>query len=196
MKSTDIILILVLGSIWGFFEIIGLPIYVVCAIAILILTTGRKLVNIPGTSILIGLVVCFYKTYSDSFFICQWAGIMSLAGSFDLLTSLVFKTIWEKPLNTALIGVLTNIIGMIGFLFVAFAVFQEPNWIAGGLDKILNYTLVTVIPATLLSGLFTANIGLFIGTKIKELNSLSIRKFIPGFYLTTTLLLWIIASIR
>jgi hypothetical protein len=157
---------------------------------------GRKIIDIPGSSIAIGLIACFYKTYSDSFFICQWTGVLALAGSFDLLTSFVLKTDREKPLNAALLGVLTNIMGMLVFFFAAFIIIQEPNWIAGGMEKVLNYAWMVVVPASVLSALLTTHIGMFIGSKINEFNSLPGRKFIPGIYLTTVLFLWIAASIN
>ncbi|NWG29502.1 MAG: hypothetical protein HXY48_13345, partial [Ignavibacteriaceae bacterium] len=58
------LLLLILGSIWGFFEMLALPVFLLCVIGVLILTLGRRIIDIPGTSILIGLIVCAYKTYS------------------------------------------------------------------------------------------------------------------------------------
>src|SRR3989339_757618 len=108
MKRVELfLLVLILGSLWGFFEMMALPVSVLCAIGLFFLVLGRRVIDIPGTSIVLGLIVCFYKTYSDHFFICQWAGVMALAGSFDLFTSLIFKTNWQKPINTAAIGFFT-----------------------------------------------------------------------------------------
>ncbi len=87
-------IILVLGSLWGFFEMISLPVFILCSLGLLFLLLGRRLVDVPRTSILMGLIVCFYKTYGNNFFVCRWVGVMALAGSFDLYRSLVFKSNW------------------------------------------------------------------------------------------------------
>ena len=66
------VLIFMLGSLWGFFEIMHIPNSITSALAIIALVMGRRMVNTPGTSAAMGLIVCFYKTYSSHFFICQW----------------------------------------------------------------------------------------------------------------------------
>ncbi|MEW6195874.1 MAG: hypothetical protein AB1521_12050 [Bacteroidota bacterium] len=197
MNRTEyFLLLLALGSLWGFFEMISLPVFILCSIGLLFLFIGRKLVDIPGTSIIIGLIVCFYKTYGNNFFICQWAGVMGLAISFDFYASFIFKSNWQKPIITSLIGIITNITSLFIFVFVVVVVFQEPNWLAGGLDRIINYTLYSILPAAIISGLLTSHIGSYVGSKLKGLNAVTPKKILPGIYLTATILLWIAASIN
>ena len=143
-----------------------------------------------------GLIVCAYKTYGDNFFICQWAGVVALAGSFELFTSFVFKHNWQKPFFTALIGLVANITALIVFVFTVLVIFKEPNWVAGGMQRIINYALSATLPAAVLSGVLTANLGLYIGSKLRNYHFLFHGKLIPGLYITTILLLWIAASIN
>jgi hypothetical protein len=190
------LLLLILGSLWGFFEMMALPIFVLCAIGILILALGRRVVDIPGTSIIIGLIVCFYKTYSAHFFICQWAGVMALAGSFDLFTSLVFKRNWFEKFNPAIIGVLTNLSALIVFVVTVTYIFIEPSWADGGMERVLSYALRNVLPAAIISGLISAPLGVFVANKFMNLEFPLSKKLVPGFYLLATVLLWIVASIN
>jgi len=190
------LLLLILGSLWGFFEMLALPIFVLCAIGILILALGRRIVDVPGTSILIGLIVCFYKTYSAHFFICQWAGVMALAGSFDLFTSLVFKRNWFEKYNPVFIGVLTNLSALIVFVVTVTYIFIEPNWASGGFERVVSYALRNTLPATIISGLISAPLGVYLAEKMMRLEFLLSRKLVPGVYLLATVFLWVLASIN
>ena len=197
MKRTELFLvILALCSIWGFFEMLSLPVWLLCTIGLFILLMERKITNINGSSILIGLIVCIYKTYSDNFFICQWTGVMALAVTFELYTSIVFKTNWQRPLITAIIGVLTNLTALIIFVSLVIFVFREPNWVSGGFDRISGYALRNTLPASLLSGLISAAVAYFLTTRLSEIGSPKIEKLMPGIYLATTVILWLMASIN
>jgi len=190
------IIILVIGSLWGFLEMTMLPVSILCAIGLFFLVLSRKLVDVPGTSVILGLIVCFYKTYSDHFFICQWAGVMALAGSFDLYTSLIFKTNWQKPINTAAIGFFTNLTALVIFVLSVTFIFKEPNWVSGGMERIINYSLISILPAALLSGFITANLGLLAGSRLNAIHTSVYKKLYPMVYLTAAILLWMAASIN
>ena len=197
MKRVELfLLVLILGSLWGFFEMMALPVSVLCAIGLFFLVLGRRVIDIPGTSIVIGLIVCFYKTYSDYFFICQWAGVMALAGSFELYASLVFKSSRQNILNNAVTGVLTNITAFPVFVMLVTFILREPNWVDGGMERIINYGVHSVLPATLMSGLITAPLGFITGSKLNNLNVHLHGRLVPGIYLMLTAFLWIVASIN
>ena len=190
------LLLLILGSLWGFFEMLALPVFVLCVIGIFFLVIGRRIVDIPGTSILIGLIVCLYKTYSAHFFVCQWAGVMAVAVSFDFFTSVVLKENWYKKFNPVIIGALTNIAALIVFVITVTYIFVEPYWAAGGIDRVLSYALRNTLPASIISALISAPLGVFVAEKIMKLEFPLYRKLVPGFYLMATLFLWIVASIN
>jgi len=197
MKRVELfLLILIIGSLWGFFEMIALPVSVLCAIGLFFLVLGRRMIDIPGTSIIIGLIVCFYKTYSDHFFICQWAGVMALAGSFDLYASLVFKSNRENIISNIVTGILTNITAFPVFVILVTYILKEPNWVDGGMERIINYGVQSVLPATLITGLLAAPLGFIAGSKINKLSINLHGKLIPGIYLMLTAFLWIAASIN
>lgn len=194
MKRTELfLLILFMGTLWGFIEMLPLPIFVLCSFGVLFLTIARQKVDIPGTSILIGLIVCFYKTYSAHFFICQWTGVMALAISFDLLTSLAFRHTWSDKQNPIYLGVLTNLIALIVFLGFITYVFQHPYWVAGGLDRAISYAVRNALPAALISGLVSVPLGIFVSRRISENVFSQRRTIVISFYTTIILILWIVA---
>jgi hypothetical protein len=194
MKRTELfLLLLIMGSLWGFVEMLPIPVFVLCAFGVLFLVIGRRLVDIPGTSILIGLIVCFYKAYSAHFFACQWAGVMALAVSFDFFTSVVFKENWHVKPNPILIGSLTNVLAMILFIVTVTFIFTEPNWVAGGFARPMRYALRTALPAALISGLISAPLGVLIGNKLGEIKFPQQRTVVMGFYAIIIAFLWIVA---
>lgn len=197
MKRIEIILLLlVIGTLWGFVEMLPLPVFLLCSFGVLFLVVGRRLIDIPGTSILIGLIVCLYKTYSAHFFICQWAGVMALAGSFDFFTSIAFKENWLKKFKPSVVGVVTNLTAAIVFLVIVNYIFIEPYWPEGGLPRALDYFLTRGLPAAALSGLISAPLGIYIADKITGLEFSLNRRLVPGLYLFTIIFLWLIASIH
>jgi hypothetical protein len=190
------LLLLILGSLWGFFEMLALPVFILCAIGVLVLTLGRRIIDVPGTSIFIGLIVCLYKTYSAHFFVCQWAGVMAVAVSFDFFTSVVLKENWYKKFNPVIIGALTNISALIVFVITVTYIFVEPYWASGGMDRALSYALRNTLPASIISALISAPLGVFVAEKIMRFEFPFYRKLVPGFYLMATVFLWIVASIN
>lgn len=196
MKKAELFLVLLLlGSLWGFFEMLQLPVYLLCAIGLLFLVIGRRIVDIPGSSILIGLIVCFYKTYSVDFFICQWAGVMAVAVSFDFFTSIVFKQNWSKLRNAILIGVLTNISALVVFVATVLFIFPEPYWVTGGMERILDYGLTRTLPAALISALISVPLALFAVQKFSVSEFKVLNSFKPAAYVVITVFLWIAAGL-
>jgi len=63
MKRVEIfLLILVIGSLWGFFEMLALPVFALCAIGLFLIVLGRRVIDFPRSSIIL-------KIESDIFFI-------------------------------------------------------------------------------------------------------------------------------
>ena len=196
MKKAELFLVLLLlGSLWGFFEMLQLPVYLLCAIGLLFLVIGRRIINIPGSSILIGLIVCFYKTYSVDFFICQWAGVMAVAISFDFFTSIVFKNNWIKISNAMLIGALTNISALIVFVTTVLFIFPEPYWVTGGMERILDYGLTRTLPAALISAFISVPLALIAVQKLSVMEFKVFSRLKPAAYIFTTICLWIAAGL-
>lgn len=196
MKKAELFLLLLLmGSLWGFFEMLNLPVFALCAIGVLFLVLSRRMFDIPGTSILIGLIVCFYKTYSANFFICQWAGVMAVAISFDFFTSVVFKENWLKLSNAMMIGALTNISALVVFVTTVLFIFPEPYWVTGGIDRIINYALSSTLPAALISAFILVPLALFAAQKLAVKAFIVFNSFKPAAYIFITACLWIAAGL-
>jgi hypothetical protein len=162
MKKQFIVGILFLSGLWGVSEVVlGDLLYkaqldrivapiLLSVIAFAILTIARARVSLPGSAILIGILVMLYKTlgmglFSGPFYACHLLGIFSLAVGYEL-TCLLTRGRY-KPL----IGALGSYLGFALFAILITYVFQYRYWSGG---KVLHYIFVP--------GSITAGINLFV----------------------------------
>lgn len=194
MKKTEFILpVIVMGSMWGLMEILPVPVPVMCAAGILFLTAARRMVNVPGTSLAAGAIVCLLKTYAVNFHLCNLSGILSMAVSFEIFATVIWRNDLRTMSGTALRGALTCALALP--LFVgAVLLFRHPYWVAGGWARIVDYAVTDTAPAMLLS-LITAPLGLWAGKLLVELRQ-SPGRVIPAVYLSAVAVAWIAASVR
>jgi hypothetical protein len=159
MKTvTSVLLLLLAGSLWGMVEILPVSTAIHCAFGVLFLVAARFLLPRPGSAILIGLIVCMYKTAGVSFFECQWAGVLSLAVSFEIMVALFHSRIANPTRGAAIIGVGTCLLALPLFVGWITLIAQHPYWVAGGWARILDYALYTTAPAAVASA-FLAPLG-------------------------------------
>ena len=203
-RSEAIVTIIAAGSLWGLFEIVPMPTGILCAIGIFFLVLARKMVNLPGTSTLIGAIVCLFKMYSSHFMMCQTAGVMTLAVSFDLFALLFWNSETNKFLNMSRIVVAANVLALPVFLLWVNFVAPLSYWTAGGWDRALWYATSSVLPAILL-GIVTGNAALLLaertavrkepgipasGIPASGIPALAMRAMLP-----TAVIAWSIASV-
>ena len=187
--------VFILGSLWGFIEILHIPIGIVSGIALLLLAMNRVISPFTGAGIILGLIVCFYKTYSDNFFICQWTGVMSLAISFEILSRFLWTESVKEWYSLSVLGVLSNILACALFTGIVIFLAHEPHWVAGGWPRVLSYFWKDVLPAALISIVATPA-GMYLGKLWKENQQIVEGKFALGISTGVVLIVWIVASIH
>ncbi len=201
-KIESLLLILAVGSLWGFFEVIvfeaarpiGVSIHtgILCALGVLFLVFGRRLLNVVGTSLAIGLVVCFLKTYSVSFQSCQWAGVLSLAIAFDVFASYVWRKSWWTAKGTAILGAVSVFVALPMFVISMKYITHNVFWI-NGWTRVMDYSLQTTGLAIVLC-LFTAPLGYLMAQNFKSWSAKA-GKLATGFYAATVVLVWMTATV-
>jgi hypothetical protein len=185
----------ILASLWGFGEMLRPPHGVISALGVLFLVLNRRIASYPWGGTAMGLIVCFYKTYSDNFFVCQWLGVMSLAISFDIFARIMWDEGKKRYLASSMIGALTNILAMALFTSTVIFLAREPHWVAGGWDRVMSYFMKDVLPATVLS-LGFAPLAMYLGEKWTERQDVLTGKFAYGMSLGLMLIAWIMASLH
>jgi hypothetical protein len=162
-----VVLILLIGSLWGMLEVLlwdvwhlkgwshaAVPLAVV---AILCLALGRRVLDKPGTSLAIAAVACLYKFASVAFFVCQMSGVLTLAASFEifaLLTSRYFGR--ESVMRPYLMGLLSVYPAFVAFAIISTFVTLVPYWAEAGWARILPYLGWPAVVATLGGALASA----------------------------------------
>jgi hypothetical protein len=187
--------VFILGSVWGLIEILHLPIAVVSGLAILFLAMNRVISPVSGAGIILGLIVCFYKTYSDNFFICQWMGVMSIAISFEILSFFLWRDDLKSWPSLSLLGLFTGILACAIFASVLIFITHHPYWVAGGWPRVLSYFWKDMLPAGLI-GLVATPAGAYLGKLWKENQQIVEGKFALGISTGVVLIVWIVASIH
>lgn len=185
--------ILLLGSLWGLVEVLPVPVWAMCAAGVLFLTIGRRIANVRGSSAAIGLVVCLLKTYAVNFHLCNLSGILSIAVSFEVFSSVLWRNDVRTLPAAALRGALTCALALPVFVG-AVLLFRHPYWVAGGWDRIVTYALTDTVPAMLLS-LVSAPLGVLAANWLREPKQ-ALRRIMPVLYTSAAVCAWVLASVQ
>lgn len=185
-----ITLILVVGSVWGMLEVLLWDLWhfqefpyvsaVLAAAALFCLAAARRVIDVPGSSLGIALVACFYKTASVAFFACQITGVLALAVSFEIF-ALVTRSIWgkESVARPYFMGLLTVYPALFAFTILTTFVFLTPHWAGTGWTRILPYLGWGAVLGTI-GGTLTSAAGWWAGEKLLAEKSLRWKAAIPA----------------
>ncbi len=170
--------ILFFGSLWGGLEVLThyilksvnysgemSPIFFV--IGILILTFARYILNVPGTTLMIGVVASGFKLFAPKFFLCHMLGVVVTAGAIDLLYTLSFNKLKDNPFILGFFAVIGAYLSFFAFSFLQTNVFMHPDWLRGVKGTILQFTFITGSYAAI-GGYFAAVVGSFMSKKLSS----------------------------
>lgn len=145
-------LLLMFGSVWGFSEVFGGEfLYAndfafasvwLSAFAFFLLGIARGLINVPGSSTVIGAAAALFKLVNAAPFWCHLLGIFFIGLVFDLAASAWMKRGEKAGLRTALSGIVGAYGGYALFAILITYVVRYEAWIAGGTPKVLRHIFV------------------------------------------------------
>ncbi len=159
--------ILLFGSLWGLAELVLARLNfstistapLLTAAGIFFLVLSRQVCDVPGSSLLLGALAAGFKFLNQPFFGCQFAAVLVLAGTFELLFT--GYRLWEKNRaaqnNERLGGIPIARAAAVAFLSFSFFVLlarfglQNPFWIDGGLEKMVRFAVLEGSGAALLA---------------------------------------------
>jgi hypothetical protein len=178
ITTKNVLMILVLGSVWGVAEVFGKDLFGslgiggttvwLAAWAILLLSIGRGVWNKIGSSTIIGFIAAAFKFAGPSTNYCHLLGIAGLGLFFDVFaSSLARKPQWWRH---ALVGLLTAFSARAFFVWYSVGVAQSERWIGGGSQMAFDH-MVRGGTMVALAALLLAPLGFRIGTKAAEILS-------------------------
>jgi hypothetical protein len=190
------------GSLWGISELVAgeyfagnnVPHYsaILAAWAFLVLAVARGMVNMTGSSLVIGAVATLFKAVNTAPFICHLLGIFCLGVAFDLFASLLLKReggVWRS----AVTGILSAYGGYALFGMVITYVVRYEYWVIGGFPKVIHHVFVSGSLAVV-AGMILVPLGFSVGRGGLSLIVKQPRWTYPGVVLGT-LFMWLIVRL-
>lgn len=163
-KKKIILTLILFGSMWGGLEAIVttsmggvgtfIPRSVVLAfVALLVISYGRYILPMRGSTILIGLVACGFKFLSlPNILFCQIAGVLGQALMLEIAFTLAYNRGWfKKIVPMAAVVVVSSFANCLFFSFSQAFIFQNHWWLDRGLTGLLNWSFTIGSMAALAS---------------------------------------------
>jgi hypothetical protein len=177
-KFEKILMILLLGSLWGAMELFGRDIMramgvpqksaLLFGLGIIILYASKKLVDFPGSVVIMALIAGLFKMASSYFFPCQFAAVIINGIVFDIT-----YTAFKERLDS---GVVFRTIAAPVLVYVSYAVFavfatyilREGSWAAKGWEGVVSYLSFDAVSASLITAV-TIHLGYYLGRAVGPL---------------------------
>ncbi len=182
-KYEKILVVLLLGSIWGALELFGRDFLrsmgapqksaLLYGLGIIILYASKRLVDIPGSVAVMALIAGLFKTASSNFFPCQFAAVMINGIVFDFAYSTFKGRLNSSSINRAIAAPVIVYVSYTIFTIIVTYVLREDSWVLEGWTGIRSYLLSDAVIASLIS-IVTINIGYYLGNAIQP-NTLANR---------------------
>jgi hypothetical protein len=177
-KLEKVLVILVIGSLWGALELFGRDIMramgvpqksaLLFGLGIIILYASKKLVDFPGSVAIMAVIAGLFKMASSYFFPCQFSAVVINGIVFDIAymafkdrldTSAVFRTI-AAPV-------------IVYVSYAAFALFatyllREESWVERGGEGIVMYVRSDALTAALIT-IVTIHLGYYLAKAVRPL---------------------------
>ncbi len=163
-KKKIILTIILFGSIWGGLEAIVttsmegvgtlIPRSVVLAfVALLVLTYGRYVLPLRGSTLLVGLIACGFKFLSlPTIMFCQAAAVVGQALILEIAFTLAADKGWfKKAMPMAAVVIVSSFANSLLFSFSQAYLFQNHWWLDRGFAGLLNWSFSTGSLAALAS---------------------------------------------
>lgn len=163
-KKKIILTIILFGSLWGGLEAIVttsmggvgtfIPRSVVLAlVALLVLTYGRYVLPLKGSTLLVGLIACGFKFLSlPTIMFCQAAAVVGQALILEIAFTLATNKGWfKKALPMAVVVLASSFANSLLFSFSQAYLFRNHWWLDRGFTGLLDWSFSTGSLAALAS---------------------------------------------
>jgi len=175
-KYEKILVVLLLGSLWGALELFGRDLFramgvpqksaLLFGLGIIILYASKRLVDFPGSVVVMALIAGLFKTASSNFFPCQFAAVMINGIVFDITYTTFKGRLDSSPIYRAIAAPIIVYVSYAIFALIATFALREASWAAEGWAGIRTYLLSDAVSASLIS-IVTINIGYYLGNAIQ-----------------------------
>lgn len=176
-KYEKILLVLLMGSLWGALELFGGDTFRACGISnksaylfglgLIILYASKRVVDFPGSVILMAAIACIFKTASTHFYACQIAAVMINGVIFDAAYQLFKNQLNASIIYRIIAAPILAYISFAIFAIMATFVFKEAGWATREWSGIGDYLGTGALIASLFS-IVTINAGYYLGNILRS----------------------------
>jgi membrane protein DedA with SNARE-associated domain len=181
-RYEKILIVLLLGSLWGALELFGRDLLratgmpqksaLLFGLGIIILYASKRLVDFPGSVVVMALIAGLFKTASSNFFPCQFAAVMINGIVFDVAYSTFKGRLDHSPTYRTIAAPVIVYASYAIFALVATFVLREGSWASAGWAGIRSFLLSDAVSASLIS-IVTIHLGYYLGNAIQPYALLS-----------------------
>lgn len=175
-KYEKILVLLVLGSLWGALELFGRDLFraigveqksaLLFGLGIIIVYASKRLVDFPGSVVIMALIAGLFKTASSYFYPCQFAAVIINGIVFDIGYSAFKRRLDPSPIYRAIAAPVFVYASYGIFALFATYVLRQATWVSEGWTGIRSYLLSDAVSASLIS-IVTINLGYYLGNAIQ-----------------------------
>jgi hypothetical protein len=139
---------------------------VLFGLGIIILYASKRLVDFPGSVVVMALIAGLFKTASSDFYPCQFAAVVINGIVFDIAYLAFKRRLDSSPIfRTVAAPVIVYASYTIFALFTTYVLRQEP-WASEGWAGIRSFLLADAMSASLIS-VVTIHFGYYLGNIIQ-----------------------------
>jgi len=175
-KWEKILVVLLFGSLWGAMELFGRDLFravgvpeksaVLFGLGLIILYVSKRLVDVPGSVVVMALIAGLFKVASSYFFPCQFAAVMVNGIIFDVAYTTFKGRLNSSPIYRTIAAPVLVYVSYAVFALLTTFVLREGTWVAGGWEGIRSYLMSDALTASLIS-LVTIHLGYHLGNSLK-----------------------------
>jgi hypothetical protein len=207
-KFEKILIVLLMGSLWGALELfggdamrsMGIPnkSAYLFGLGIIILYASKRMVDFAGSVVIMALIAGLFKTASTHFYACQFAAVMIIGVVFDTSYRLFKGQLDSSPLYRIIAAPIMAFVSYTIFAFAATYAIGGPEWQGEGLPGIISYLTSSGLIAAAVS-IVTINLGYYLGNVLRPI--IAERKlgmpasFFKASTLTVLAAIWIVGQI-
>ena len=177
-KYEKILIVLVIGSLWGAMELFGRDIFraigvpqksaLLFGLGIIILYASKKLVDVPGSVVLMALIAGLFKMASSYFFPCQFSAVIINGIVFDITYTTFKERLDSSPVfRTVAAPVIVYVSYAVFALFAAY-ILREASWAERGWAGVVSYLRADALTASVIT-IVTIHIGYYLGKAVQPL---------------------------
>lgn len=177
-RFEKILVILVVGSLWGALELFGRDIMramgvpqksaLLFGLGIIILYASKKLVDFPGSVAIMALIAGLFKMASSFFFPCQFSAVIINGIVFDIAYMTFQKRLDSSPVFRTVAAPVIVYVSYAVFALFATYLLREGSWVVKGWPGVISYLRADAVSASLIT-IVTIHLGYYLSRAVQPL---------------------------